>query len=224
MNPGARPWNVVGRRAPLAVLVAAAVLAAACTPEVDTATATPTNTPTVASPTPAGTGSAAPSPPLPTASATASPTGSPGSTPPTVLPSPSSTPSAPGPGQAPPAGYAQSCARDVPWGVQVTKPFICLDGPPAGTQVAPGGRLQVTGYAGGSFENNVVVELWTLVNRQPLNELVTTPLTYTAPDIGMPGKWEATLVVPPNVAPGDARVIAHFDSPRDGSVVAQDVV
>ena len=185
------------------------------------ATNPPTATPTPSAPstgTPVATASRVPSTPLPTATPSAS------ATLPTTLPSPSSSPSAPRPGQAAPAGYAQSCAKDVPWGVQVSKPFICLDGPPAGTRVVRGSSIIVTGYAGGSFESNVVTEVRALIDREPGIRLANVPSTYSAPDVGMPGAWRVTLGIPASAPVGAARVIAHFDSPRDGSVVAQAMV
>ncbi|MDA0302330.1 MAG: hypothetical protein O2822_07360 [Chloroflexi bacterium] len=194
-------------------------LTVACTDTPGAPAPTPTATTTTAG-TPSapgtgmGTGGAAPSP---------SPA-SPSSTPPTVLPSPSSTPIAPAPGHEVPPGYAQSCASDVPWGGQVSKAFVCLDAPDAGVRVARGGTVQVRGVAGGSFESNVVVEVRALVNREPAARLAMSPLTYAAPDLGMPGMWEITLTIPATATVGPARVSAHFDSPKDGSTVAQAAV
>jgi len=208
-------------RRTLLMLVAAGSITAAC---VD-APESPPGTPTATTGTPAATatGSVAPSPPLPTA--TPSPAApSPTPTLPTTLPSPSSTPIAPAPGHEVPRGYAQSCASDVPWGVQVSKPFVCLDAPEAGVRVARGGTVQVRGVAGGSFESNVVIEVRALVDREPGVRLAMQPLTYAAPDLGMPGMWDITLTIPATAAAGNARVIAHFDSPKDGSTVAQATV
>lgn len=163
------------------------------------------------------TGSTVPSPPLPTASPSSTGTGA--ATPPVVLPSPSSTPSRPAPGQGAPTGYAQSCAKDVPWGVQVSQPFLCLDGPTPGARVARGAAVTVRGWAGGSFENNVVLELWSLEDRQPKARLVQVPVTYDALDLGMPGGFERAITVPATAPSGPMRITAHFDSPRDGAVV-----
>lgn len=178
-----------------------ALIAAACTnPSPKPATPTPTRT-VEATPTSTATLARTPSP-------TASPT-------PTATSMPDGPPSA----TTPPAGYAQSCAKDVPWGKQVTKPMLCLDGPAVGTRVPRGGRLTVRGYAGGSFESNVVIEVAPLVDRTPRAVLVKTALTYSAPDMGMPGGFQLTLTIPANAPAGPARVTAHFDSPKDGSVV-----
>ncbi len=62
-------------------------------------------------------------------------------------------------GTAAPPGYGQSCASTHPWGVQVNAPFACIDEPKPGFSTPRGSQLAVRGYAGGSFENNVVVEL-----------------------------------------------------------------
>lgn len=109
-----------------------------------------------------------------------------------------------------------------PWGKQVTKPFVCIDGPSAGAVVSRGGTLMVRGYAGGSFENNVVVEVRTVDASGALAAapLVLKPTTYIAPDIGMPGSWSVELAIPVG-APSNARVIAHFESPKDGERVAE---
>ena len=183
-----------------------ALIATACTsPSPVPATATPTRTFEATPPataTPART-------PSPAATSTASPT-----------PTGTRTPSA----ATPPAGYAQSCARDVPWGKQVTKPMLCLDAPAVGAQVAHGGRLAVQGDAGGSFENNVVIEIRPLANRTPGAVLVMSPVTYSAPDMGVPGGFHLTLTIPASAPAGPARVTAHFDSPKDGSVVISESV
>ncbi len=196
------------RRTSAGLIAALALLgAAACSAPTSPPIATPTATSTAPRPTETPTAS-----PSPTPSPTASPTPS---------ATPTSTPAGPPSAPTPPAGYAQSCAKAVPWGKQVTAPFVCLDAPIAGTHVARGARLLVRGYAGGSFENNVVVVLWTLAGGQAGARVVQTPVTYVAPDVGMPGYWQVAFVVPADATPGLARVIAHFDSPKDGSVVAE---
>ncbi len=167
-----------------------------------------------ATPTPAA-GSPTATPPRPTTTVV--------STPASPTPSPSAAPTSPA-GRIAPAGYAQSCARDIPWGVQVTKPFICLEGPVAGTHVTGGASIIVSGYAGGSFESNVVTEVRALIDREPGVRLASVASTYSAPDVGMPGAWRVTLSIPASAPVGAARVIAHFDNPRDGSVVAQAMV
>lgn len=137
---------------------------------------------------------------------------------PPASPTPSGSPTAPA-GPRPPAGYAQSCAKDVRWGVQVAQPFLCLDAPVTGARVTRGAAVAVRGWAGGSFENNVVLELWTLDGGTVRARLVQVPVTYVAPDAGMPGGFERTLTVPATAPRGPMRLVAHFDSPRDGSVV-----
>ena len=178
----------------------------------------PAASPSPATPTPAAT---------PAPSSTASPTASPSPTPrasatasrtPTASPTPTGPPSA----VVPPVGYAQSCAKDVPWGRQVTRLFVCLDAPTAGAHVARGGRIEVRGYAGGSFESNVVIEVRALAAGQPAaSTLAMTPLPYSAPDVGMPGGWQVSLPIPANAPAGAARVTAYFTSPRDGAIVAR---
>lgn len=183
-----------------------ALSAAACTnPSPEPATPTPTRT-VEATPTSTATPARTPSP-------MASPT-----------PAATRTPSGPPSATTPPAGYAQSCARDVPWGKQVTRPLLCLDAPAVGARVARVGRLAVRGYAGGSFENNVVIEVRPLADRTPGAVLVMSPVTYSAPDMGMPGGFQLTLTIPASAPPGPARVTAHFDSPKDGSVVISESV
>lgn len=120
-----------------------------------------------------------------------------------------------------PAGYATSCAGAIPWGKQVTQPFVCIDFPAKGASVSRGGGIVVRGYAGGSFENNVVVEVRTVTASGALSApVVQKPKTYTAPDVGMPGFWTVDLAIPAG-QPASARVIAHFDSPKDGARVAE---
>jgi hypothetical protein len=127
----------------------------------------------------------------------------------------SATPTSP----AAPAGYSTSCAAGYPWGVTVSGPFVCIDSPASGAQLASSVLLK--GYAGGSFENNLVVEIQD-GNGVPLGQ---TSLTYTSPDVGMPGSWQLTLPVPPGQPTGaPGRIVARFNSPRDGAVVASDSI
>lgn len=161
-----------------------------------TATATPTASPTITA----------------TATATARATA-------TAIPT--AFPTGPA-GPTPPAGYATSCAASHPWGRQVTAPFVCLEQPVRGAAATRDTALAVRGYAGGSFENNVVVEV-RLVNASGVmvsTPLVMVPQTYVEPDAGVPGYWQVILNIPAGPASA-ARVIAHFESPRDGSRVAE---
>ena len=191
---------------------AAPVLAAALLVACDRGdTPAPVSTPTAAA-SPAASPSASPvvtTTASPTASATASRT-------------PTPFPTAPA-GPTPPAGYAASCASAFPWGKQVTKAFVCIDEPKAGASASRGGTLVVRGYAGGSFENNVVVEvrLVDASGRLAAGAIAQTPLTYVAPDAGLPGFWQAIFTLPASGQPSNARVIAHFESPRDGERVAE---
>jgi hypothetical protein len=195
----------------LAAPLLAAVLLAACDRDEPAASPAPASPPATA----AVTATASPTA-TPTASATASPTATPTATA-TAAPFPT------GPaGPTPPAAYATSCAASHPWGRQVTRPFVCIEQPAGGASIARGGTLTVRGYAGGSFENNVVVEV-RLVNASGVmaaTPLVQMPQIYVAPDAGMPGYWQAVLTIPAGPASA-ARVIAHFESPRDGSRVAE---
>lgn len=189
------------RLASAVTLAVVLLLAAGCTskeePEVvDTPTVRASSTPRATSPTPTS-----------TATGTA-----------TVLPTapPDGTPSV----SEPPAGYAQSCAREHPWGQQVSQPFVCLES--AANRVEQPKFLDVTGYAGGSFENNVVIEVFEVTSANTLgNLLAREALVYRAPDAGMPGRVFATLVLPDDFPRGAARVVAFFDSPRDGARVAE---
>lgn len=174
-------------------------------------TPAPASTPTAAT-SPAASPSASPAVATtasPTASATASRTFT-------------AFPTAPA-GPTPPAGYAASCASAFPWGKQVTKAFVCIEEPKAGAAVSRGGTLVVRGYAGGSFENNVVVEVRTVdaAGRLAADTIAFTPLTYVATDMGMPGFWQAIFTLPASGQPSNARVIAHFESPKDGARVAE---
>lgn len=201
---------VIIRRALIGLIAGVALTAAACTsPSPKPATATPTSA-VQTTPTSIATPARMPSP---AATSTASAT-----------PVATRTPSGPPSATTPPADYAQSCARDVPWGKQVTKPMLCLDAPAVGARVAHGGRLAVQGYAGGSFENNVVIEVRPLADRTPGAVLVMSPVTYSAPDMGMPGGFQLTLTIPASAPAGPARITAHFDSPKDGSVVISESV
>jgi hypothetical protein len=128
-----------------------------------------------------------------------------------ALPPPAGT--APG---GTPSGYAASCAAGYPWGRQVTRAFVCIEAPQSGTTVTRGQSVMIRGYAGGSFENNVVVELHDANGNVPVKE----PLTYTAPDVGMPGFWEIRVLVPVGMPLGPARIVVYFASPRDGGIVA----
>ncbi len=128
---------------------------------------------------------------------------------------------------AEPQGYAQSCAAAFPWGRQVTRGFVCIESPYV-LQRTPQGVLTgvlVQGYAGGSFENNVVVDLVELaVDGSVARTLAREALTYRAPDAGMPGAWSVSLQLSSSGPPptGRLRVVAHFESPRDGARVAED--
>ncbi|RLT38137.1 MAG: hypothetical protein DWI58_15930 [Chloroflexi bacterium] len=190
----------------LALPVIATVLLVACDSEEPKPTPTPSPTASVIA--------TAPLPPIASATATASPTA-------TATQTPTAFPTGPA-GPTPPAGYASSCAGTHPWGRQVTVAFVCIEQPTRGASVARGTTLTVRGYAGGSFENNVVVEV-RLVNASGVlagSTLAHMPVTYVAPDMGMPGFWQAVLTIPAG-QPSNARVIAHFESPKDGARVAE---
>lgn len=100
---------------------------------------------------------------------------------------------------------------------------MCIEQPVKGASVDRGSMLAVRGYAGGSFENNVVVEvrLVDAAGRLAAGTIAHTPLTYVSTDMGMPGFWQAIFTIPATVQPSDARVIAHFESPKDGARVAE---
>ena len=122
-----------------------------------------------------------------------------------------------------PEGYAASCAAAFPWGRRVARAFACIETPRQGTSidVRPGDEIVVRGYAGGSFENNVVLEVVRIDPAGGLaGALAQGPLTYEAPDVGMPGAWEWRFRIP-LVEPGTVRILAHFESPRDGARVAE---
>lgn len=180
----------------IALLAIATLVLAACGGDDESdATATATATSTIVA----------------TPSATATPTGTPFATS-TPSPTPTSTSGAP-------AGYSTSCAAGYPWGQTVTGPFVCIQFPNSG--ITPTGNVQLSGYAGGSFENNVVVAL----RDQNNATLLQQPLTYTAPDVGKPGTWQTTVPLPPGPPSGSpGRIVVYFTSPRDGQVVALDSI
>jgi hypothetical protein len=150
----------------------------------------------------------------------------------TASPPPAATaaPPAPAPASSPPpdqrakpAGYDQSCAAAQPWGQQVRAPFVCIDAPATGTSVANGSPFTVRGYAGGSFENNVVVE-WRVTRADGSTQAGPPPhiaLTYAAPDVGMPGAWQLNLGINETGLPVRVRFTAFFESPKDGARVAE---
>ena len=174
---------------------------------------------TIAPPAPASAPIAAVTPVI-TATGTATPPASPTPT------APASDTATPPVGPTPPAGYAESCAAGYQWARQVTTAFVCISEPASGMRVLPGAPLTVNGYAGGSFENNVVIEVHRVLasGGAAPESLVLTPLTYIAADIGTPGFWRTALTLPTGLAPGPLRVIARFNSPRDGALVAQATV
>ncbi|MGE0133859.1 MAG: Gmad2 immunoglobulin-like domain-containing protein [Dehalococcoidia bacterium] len=179
----------------LLALLGALALAACGSDESPEATPTVTQTATpVASPTLTAT-----SPATPTATSTATATSTPAS--------------------GAPAGYDTSCAAGYPWGQTVGGPFVCIQFPNSG--ITPSGSVPLSGYAGGSFENNVVVALRDESNATLLQQ----SLTYTAPDVGRPGTWQTTVPLPSGPASGSpGRIIVYFTSPRDGQVVALDSI
>lgn len=129
----------------------------------------------------------------------------------------SATPTATAPaGATPPVGYAGSCAAGRPWDVLGSDPFVCIDSPTAGKHVARGIPLVVQGYAGGSFENNVVVDVYRILTDGTLDSkpiLQTATTARTAGGFG-PGRWELTLNTPSTPRPLPVRISAHFGSPR----------
>ena len=118
-----------------------------------------------------------------------------------------------------PRGYAESCAASHAWGTQVTKPFICIEQPKAGATVRPSFTLR--GYAGGAFENTLVLSVvaeQTNGTRVPATGDIRVPVTYTAPDVGMPGVWEFNVSLG-GIAPGGGTIHVEVfaESPKDGS-------
>ncbi len=142
------------------------------------------------------------------------------------------TPTSPAPGTPPtansdprvaPTGYTDSCASASPWGQQVRHPFVCIEAPRAGGEVAP--LFMVRGYAGGSFENNVVIEWQVEGAGGVLSAPTRVPITYAAPDIGMPGGWHLTVNLGGGVQPNGSRIrlLTYFESPEDGRRMAEAV-
>lgn len=88
----------------------------------------------------------------------------------------------------------------------------------------PGDEVEARGFAGGSFENNVVIEFLRLDPAGGIvEEISREALIYEAPDAGMPGAWSIKLRMP-DPEPGTVRVLAYFESPRDGARVAEAAV
>jgi hypothetical protein len=102
---------------------------------------------------------------------------------------------------------------------------VCIEQPRQGTNrdVRPGDEVEVLGFAGGSVENNVVVEFVRLDRAGGIaDEIARAVLIYEAPDAGMPGAWRTAFRVP-DPEPGTVRLLAYFESPRDGARVAEAV-
>lgn len=121
-----------------------------------------------------------------------------------------------------PSGYAQSCASAFPWGQPVAKPFVCLQSPKASDSVTP--TFTLRGYAGGAFENTLVVTVVADMaggTRVPPQDAIRVPVTYTAPDAGMPGVWQlgVNLGGLPD-GEGKLHIEVFAESPKDGSRLA----
>ena len=117
-------------------------------------------------------------------------------------------------------GVCDLMRRRVPVGAaRAAGPFVCIQSPTGGLTL--GSTVELSGYAGGSFENSVVIE----IRDENDVTLAQRPLTYSAPEIGTPGSWQVTLPVPPG-QPADSagRIVAYFESPRDGGIVALDSI
>ena len=122
-----------------------------------------------------------------------------------------------------PSGYAQSCASGIPWGQQVTRPFICIQSPKAGDSVPAGFTLR--GYAGGAFEHTLVATVVAEMangTRVPPQGAIRVPVTYTAPDIGMPGVWQLNVNLGglPD-GEGKLHIEVFAESPKDGARIAE---
>lgn len=121
-----------------------------------------------------------------------------------------------------PSAYAQSCASAFPWAQPVTKPFVCLQSPKASDPVAP--TFTLRGYAGGAFENTLVVTVVAEMangTRVPPQDAIRVPVTYTAPDVGMPGVWQLSVNLG-GLPEGEGKlhIEVFAESPKDGARIA----
>lgn len=122
-----------------------------------------------------------------------------------------------------PSGYAQSCASAFPWGQRVPRPFVCVQAPRAGDPVAPG--FVMRGYAGGAFENTLVATIVAEMangTRVPPTNAIRVPITYTAPDVGMPGVWQLSVNLG-GLPEGEGKlhVEVFAESPQDGTRIVE---
>ena len=214
------------RAAPLLLLLLAFALAACDAPRAPEVTATPSPTATLS---PTATASATPS-------ATATPTSapSPTTTPSaTSTPAPTATPTGAVDVTKPPPGYEAGCASAIlPWSEAIAlrqpsgaiftgKTFVCFDAPKPGDTV--GARITARAWAAQPFEANLVYELLDANGKQ----VIVQPSTVGIRAPGYEelffwwGSSEVVLDVPASLPDGPATIRAYFDSPRDGSVVAE---
>lgn len=122
---------------------------------------------------------------------------------------------------AKPAGYDQSCAASKPWGQPVSTPFICVDTPAVTSSQANGTPITLRGYAGGSFENSVVVE-WVVTRADGATSAPSkVPQTYRAPEVGAPGAWQLNVGMNESGLPVKVRFTAYITSAKDGARVAE---
>lgn len=124
--------------------------------------------------------------------------------------------------RAKPPGYDQSCAASNPWGQPVRAPFICIDTSAATSSPVNHTQILLGGYAGGSFENNVVVE-WVVKRADGTRSApLKVPLAaYRSPEVGAPGAWQLNVGMSETGLPVRVRFTAYFESPKDGSRVAE---
>lgn len=97
-------------------------------------------------------------------------------------------------------------------GSDVGERYACISLPEPDATVE--GRFDAGGYTAGAFEQALVIELRDAAG----TVLVATPVTASAPDLGLVGPWNTTLTVPAGTASGAGTLVAYATSARDGSV------
>jgi hypothetical protein len=117
-----------------------------------------------------------------------------------------------------PTPVVESCAVDMPRGVQVSEPFVCIDYPTPTATILE--AVAVAGYAAGAFENNIAID----VLESSGSVIASSHATSVAPDLGMVGPWSVVLPLPAQPMGSTGTIHAYAESPRDGSIAFEDTV